>query len=244
MSTTSTSRVALFATCLVDQFFPEVGLATLRVLDKCGVKADFPQGQTCCGQPFFNMGYREDARKAALRTIEVLSGYDAVVVPSGSCASMIRVYYPDLVGPAAVPVARKTFELTQYLVRVLGVTKVESEFRGKVTYHDGCHALRELRIKDEPRMLLKGVKGCALSEMQGCDSCCGFGGAFSVKFADVSTAMAGDKVEAIGATGAQAVVTTDSSCLMQMAGAMSRQGVKVRPLHIAQILAGEVAKSV
>jgi L-lactate dehydrogenase complex protein LldE len=243
MSINSTSKVALFGTCIIDQFFPEVGLATLRVLEKCGIKAVFPQEQTCCGQPFFNMGFRAEAREVAKHTLDVFSGYDAVVLPSGSCTSMIRVYYPELFSPVdplrpkVISLAARTYELTQFLVRVLGVEKVDAEFNGTVTYHDGCHALRELRIREEPRKLLRGVKGCTLKEMQGCDACCGFGGTFSVKFSEISTAMVKDKVAAIQASGAETLVTTDASCLMQMSGAMSRQGVKVRPLHIAQVLA-------
>jgi L-lactate dehydrogenase complex protein LldE len=236
-------RVALFGTCLVDQFFPDVGLATLAVLDKCGIKAEFPPAQTCCGQPFFNMGYREEARKAALQTLEVFSGYDAVVLPSGSCASMMRVYYPDLFAPTdparakVISLSARTFELTQFLVHKLGVKAVPSAFEGKVTYHDGCHCLRELRVREEPRALLRGVKGCRLVEMPGSDACCGFGGTFSTKFSEISTAMVKDKAEAIKASGADAVVSTDSSCLMQIAGYLSRQGLGVKPMHIAEVLA-------
>lgn len=248
MSTASTSRperVALFATCLVDQFFPEVGLAALRVLERAGVRAEFPPGQTCCGQPFFNMGHREEARAVARHTLEVFEPYDAVVLPSGSCASMVRVFAPDLFEAAdplharMAALAAKTFELSQFLVQRLGVTAVGGTFDGTVAYHDGCHCLRELRVRDEPRRLLAGVAGCRLVEMAGSDACCGFGGTFSVKFADVSSAMVADKVAAVEATGASCVVSTDSSCLMQIAGALRRRGSAVRALHLAQVLAGE-----
>jgi L-lactate dehydrogenase complex protein LldE len=249
MSTASTSnppqRVALFATCLVDQFFPEVGLATLRVLERLGVAAEFPPGQTCCGQPFFNMGHREEARAVALHTLSVFEPYDAVVLPSGSCTAMVRVFGPDLFEPGDPVRARmealaaKTFELSQFLVQRLGVTAVSSAFLGSVAYHDGCHCLRELRVRDEPRRLLQSVAGCRLVEMEGSDACCGFGGTFSVKFGEVSSAMVADKVASIEATGASCVVSTDSSCLMQINGALRRRGSSVRALHLAQVLAGE-----
>jgi L-lactate dehydrogenase complex protein LldE len=250
MSTASTSsaapaRVALFATCLVDQFFPEVGLATLRVLERVGVRAEFPPGQTCCGQPFFNMGHREQARAVARHTLAVFEAYDAVVLPSGSCASMVRVFAPDLFEPGDPVRARmealaaKTFELSQFLVQRLGVSSVASAFHGSVAYHDGCHCLRELRVRDEPRRLLASVAGCRLVEMEGSDACCGFGGTFSVKFGEISSAMVADKVAAIEATGASCVVSTDSSCLMQIGGALRRRGSAVRALHLAQVLAGE-----
>jgi L-lactate dehydrogenase complex protein LldE len=249
MSTGSTSnppqRVALFATCLVDQFFPEVGLATLRVLERLGVRAEFPPGQTCCGQPFFNMGHREEARAVALHTLSVFEPYDAVVLPSGSCTAMVRVFGPDLFEPGDPVRARmealaaKTFELSQFLVQHLGVTAVSSAFEGSVAYHDGCHCLRELRVRDEPRRLLQSVAGCRLVEMEGSDACCGFGGTFSVKFGEVSSAMVADKVASIEATGASCVVSTDSSCLMQINGALKRRGSSVRALHLAQVLAGD-----
>lgn len=250
MSTGSTSsarpgRVALFATCLVDQFFPEVGLATLRVLERLGVAAEFPPGQTCCGQPFFNMGHRAEARKVALHTLSVFEPYDAVVLPSGSCTSMLRVYAPDLFEPGDPVRARmealaaKTFELSQFLVQRLGVTSVSASFEASVAYHDGCHCLRELRVREEPRQLLASVEGCRLVELEASDACCGFGGTFSVKFADVSSAMAADKVAAVEKSGATCVVSTDSSCLMQIGGALRRRGSSVRALHLAQVLAGE-----
>jgi L-lactate dehydrogenase complex protein LldE len=249
MSTGSTSnppgRVALFATCLVDQFFPEVGLATLRVLERLGVRAEFPPGQTCCGQPFFNMGHRQEARAVALHTLEVFEPYDAVVLPSGSCTSMVQVFGPDLfepgdpVRPRMEALAAKTFELSQFLVQRLGVNSVTAAFDASVAYHDGCHCLRELRVRDEPRRLLASVAGCRLVEMEGSDACCGFGGTFSVKFGDVSSAMVADKVAAVEATGASCVVSTDSSCLMQIGGALRRRGSAVRVLHLAQVLAGD-----
>jgi len=242
---TRPERVALLSTCIVDQLFPEVGLATIRLLDRHGVKAEFPQGQTCCGQPLFNMGYREEARVLALHTLSVFERYEAVVLPSGSCTAMVKVFYPDLFPPGDPAHARmealaaKTFELSQFLVQRLGISDAGASFDAGVTYHDGCHCLRELRVRDEPRALLRSVTGCRLIEMEGCDACCGFGGTFSVKFGEISSAMVRDKVAAIEATGADFVVTTDSSCLMQIHGALSRAGSRVRPLHLAQLLAGE-----
>lgn len=242
---TRPARVALLSTCLVDQLFPDVGLATLRLLARHGVTAEFPQGQTCCGQPLFNMGYREAARATARHTLSVFEDYDAVVLPSGSCTAMVTVFYPDLFPPGdpdherVAALAAKTFELSQFLVQRLGIRDVGASFDASVTYHDGCHCLRELRVQEEPRTLLRSVSGCRLVEMKGCDACCGFGGTFSVKLAAISSAMVEDKIAAIEATGADYVVTTDSSCLMQIHGALSRAGSRVRPLHLAQLLAGE-----
>jgi L-lactate dehydrogenase complex protein LldE len=236
MSINSTSRVALFGTCLVDQFFPAVGLAAIEVLRKCGIRAEFPRGQTCCGQPFFNMGYRNEAREMARRAVELFRGYDAVVLPSGSCAAMIRVHYPDLL-PESVSLASRTFELTQFVVRRLGIDRVASRFRGSVALHDGCHALRELRVREEPRRLLDNIPGCEVSELRSCDSCCGFGGTFSVKFGRISAEMARSKCEAIEASGARTVASTDSSCLMQIEGTLRRRGSAIRARHIAEILA-------
>jgi L-lactate dehydrogenase complex protein LldE len=238
-------RVALLATCLVDQLYPEVGLATLRVLARHGVAAEFPPAQTCCGQPLFNMGHHEQARALAQHTLSVFEAYDAVVVPSGSCAAMVKVFYPDLFAPEhpvrarLAALAARTYELSQFLVERLGVTDVGACFDGSVTYHDGCHALRELRVRAAPRLLLGSVAGCRLVEMNACDACCGFGGTFSVKFPEISSAMVGDKLAAIEASGADVVVSTDASCLMQIRGAAQRAGSRVRALHLAELLAGE-----
>jgi L-lactate dehydrogenase complex protein LldE len=238
-------RVALFSTCIVDQVLPDIGEAVLTVLERLGITAELPRGQTCCGQPFFNSGYRVEARKLALATAAVLAPYDAVVVPSGSCAAMLKVQYPALVAPTdpdrspLEALAAKTFEFTEFLVHKLGVERLPSGFRGKVTYHDGCHMLRELGIRQEPRTLLAGAEGCQLTEMKGSDSCCGFGGTFSVKFDGISGSMGRAKADAILATGADAVVSCDPSCMLQIAGVLEQRGAAVRALHLAQLLAEE-----
>jgi L-lactate dehydrogenase complex protein LldE len=236
-------RVALFATCLVDQFFPDVAKAAVKVLRHAGCDVDFPQAQTCCGQPFFNMGYRAAAVPLAKRTIEILKPYDAVVLPSGSCATMIRVFYPELLRDdppwlhAAEAVGRKTYELTEYLVRVLGRADLGGRYDGAVTYHDCCHLLRELRVKDEPRALLRAKPGCALKEMEQADACCGFGGTFAVKFGPVSGGILEEKMACIAASGAPVVCAGDVSCLMHMAGGLRRQGIPVKAVHIAEVIA-------
>lgn len=236
-------RVALFATCVVDQLAPEIGLAALRVLERQGAPAAFPRRQTCCGQPFFNAGYRGEARRLARATLDVLAPYDAVVVPSGSCAAMIRLHYAELVAPddpvqdRVRQVAGKTWEFSEFLTDVLGAA---SESRGPdrtVTFHDGCHSLRELGVRDQPRRLLGGVAGCRLIEMEGADQCCGFGGSFAVDFDRISSSMAAEKADRIAATGAGAVVSCDPSCLLQIRGALARRGHDVQVLHLAQVLA-------
>ncbi len=237
--------VALFATCVVDQLAPEVGLAALRVLERCDTPAVFPPGQTCCGQPFFNAGYRDEARHLARATLRVLDGFDAVVVPSGSCAAMIRLHYAELFPPGdpasdgVRALAGRTFEFSEFLVRVLGRTDLGARFDGAVTLHDGCHSLRELGIRDEPRQLLGRVAGCAVREMEGAERCCGFGGSFAVTFDGISASMGRAKVDAIAATGAEAVVSCDPSCLLQIRGVLERQGRAVRTLHLAEVLATE-----
>lgn len=238
-------RVALFATCVVDQLAPEVGLAALRVLERCGTRAVFPPGQTCCGQPFFNAGHRAEARRLARATLRVLDGFDAVVVPSGSCAAMIRLHYAELfppgdpTGDGVRALAARTFEFSEFLIRVLGRADLGARFDGTVTIHDGCHSLRELGIREGPRHLLGQVTGCALRELEGADRCCGFGGSFAVSFDGLSASMGRAKVDAIVATGAEAVVSCDPSCLLQIRGILERQGKAVKALHLAEVLAAE-----
>jgi L-lactate dehydrogenase complex protein LldE len=236
-------RVALFATCLVDQFFPHVGVSTVRLLRQLGCEVDFPETQTCCGQPGYNAGFPELARPLARRTIEIFEPYNAVVLPSGSCAAMLRHSYADLFREDAQWLGRaralqfKTFELAEFVVRQLDPTKLDARFDARVTYHDSCHALRGLRLHDEPRALLRGVADLELVEMNSADVCCGFGGTFAVDFADISSAMAADKVEAIERTGADYVVSSDVSCLMQIGGLLRRRASQVQPLHLAELLA-------
>ena len=232
-------------TCLGDMFFPEVGVAMVRLLRRLGVTVDFPQGQTCCGMPLFNSGYHHDAAIVAARTVRLFADSEHVVVPSGSCAWMVKTEYPGLLKhdpaleAAAEALSKKTYELSQFLVDVLGVTSVESSFKGKVTYHDSCHLLRGLGESRAPRALLKGVKGCELVELPGSDECCGFGGSFSVRLPEVSTAILDKKLANAESTGVDCLVACDAGCLMQMGGGLSRRGSRVRAMHLAQILAGE-----
>jgi len=236
-------RVSLFVTCLVDQFFPSVAESTVRLLRRLGVEVTFDSRQTCCGQPAFNTGYWQYARELARRTVDVLARSDVVVAPSGSCVSMIRHSYPDLLAgdPALVGQARalgqRVYELSDFLINALGIEDVGARFEGRVTYHDGCHLLRELHLREEPRRLIRAVRGIEFVEMEGADRCCGFGGTFAVTLADLSAALVRDKIEAIHRTGADAVIACDSSCLMQIAGALSRRGSAVRTLHLAELLA-------
>lgn len=238
-------RVSLFVTCLVDQFFPQVGEAMVKVLRRLGVELSFPAEQTCCGQPAFNGGHWQEAAAVARRVLEVFQGDQYVVVPSGSCASMVKVFYSELFrdDPELLALAQgvreRTYEFSEFLVRVLGVTDVGASFFGRVTYHDACHLLRELGVSEEPRALLRAVQGVELVEMKESDRCCGFGGLFSVKYPHISTAMLDQKLGAVEATGADVLVANDPGCLMHMAGAMSRRGMRVRPMHLAELLAQE-----
>jgi len=237
-------RVSLFVPCFVDQLTPQVGLAAVKVLERLGHTVEFRAEQTCCGQPSFNSGQWEIAHRGALRTLEVFRGAEVVVGPSGSCVAMIRKFYPELLkdtpqAAEAAELAARTYEFAEFLVRKLGVTDVGATFARKVTYHDGCHALRELRLKDEPRQLLRAVRGLELIETEEAESCCGFGGLFSAKFPMISTAMAQVKGGALARSGADFVVSSDPSCLLQLGGWLSREGKPILPLHLAEILAHE-----
>jgi len=238
-------RASLLVTCLVDLFYPEIGVAIVTLLRRLGVAVDFPPGQTCCGLPLFNSGYDEEAARVARRMIPLFSGSEHVVVPSGSCAWMIKKEYPGLVGddPAvgaqARTLAERTHEFSQFLVKVLGVTRVETDFRGRVAYHDSCHLLRGLGESQSPRTLLGGLPGVELVELPGADECCGFGGSFSVRLPEVSTSILDKKIANIEKTGAGCVVACDAGCLMQMSGGLSRKGSPVKALHLAQILYSE-----
>ena len=237
-------RVSLFVPCFVDQLAPQVGLAAAKVLRRLGHDVDFRAEQTCCGQPSFNSGQWDVAREGALRTIQVFSKDAVIVGPSGSCVAMIKKFYPELLKDtphlaAAEDLAARTFEFSDFLVNQLGVTDVGSKFAKKVTYHDGCHALRELRLKEEPRQLLRAVKGLELIESEEGESCCGFGGLFSAKFPMISTAMVQVKGGALARTGADYVVSSDPSCLLQIGGWLSREGKPILPLHIAEVLAND-----
>jgi L-lactate dehydrogenase complex protein LldE len=221
---------------------PQVGLAAAKVLKRLGHDVEFRAEQTCCGQPSFNSGQWDVAREGAVRTIEVFRGAGTVVGPSGSCVAMIKRFYPELLQgtphqAAAEELAARTFEFADFLVNRLGVTDVGARFAKKVTYHDGCHALRELRLKEEPRKLLRAVRGLELIETEEAESCCGFGGLFSAKFPMISTAMVQVKGGALARTGADYVVSSDPSCLLQIGGWLSREGKPILPLHLAEVLA-------
>ncbi len=238
-------RVSLFVTCIVDQLYPEVGLAAVKVLERLGYTVDFPEQQTCCGQPAFNTGYRQEAREVACRCLEALRGAETIVVPSGSCASMITRHFEELFAkdPERLEetrrIAGRVWEFSQFLLDVAGVEDVGARYDGVVTFHDSCHGLRELKIKEGPRRLLSHVRGLTLREMDAAEECCGFGGTFSVKFPEVSGAMSRTKIASILKTGAGAVVGVDASCLMQLRGVLSRQELPVKTLHLAEVLASQ-----
>ena len=236
--------VTLFIQCLVDGIFPEVGEAVVGIFRKLGVSLTCPTRQTCCGQPAFNSGYQGEARVAAKRFIEIFESAEAIVCPSGSCVAMVRHHYPQLFADDAAwlqraqDVAAKTFELTEYLVDILGVVDdLRAHYTGVITYHDSCHLLRNLRVKEQPRSLLRKISGAEFVEMNDSDRCCGFGGSFSFKYADISAAMAEDKVHNIIASGADTVVGCDMGCLMNIQGMLSRQESSIRVMHIAELLA-------
>jgi L-lactate dehydrogenase complex protein LldE len=247
------TRVALFATCIVDQILPEVGIATVKVLRRAGCQVDFPSEQTCCGQPFFNSGFRKQAAGLAKRTIEIFEDQEAIVLPSGSCTTMIRLEYPELLAEEpewqqrAERLGAKTFELSEFLTQQLGwepAAKALAEKRTggqsasgeesrPVTYHDSCHMKRLLKLENEPRQLLLSV-GCSLHEMAEADRCCGFGGVFSARMPEVSSAMTAEKLRQAEETAATTIVTADPGCLMQMRGLSSPDGPSLQ--HLAQTL--------
>ena len=237
-------RVALFTTCLVDALFPAAGQATVRLLERLGQPVEFPLEQTCCGQMHANSGYFEPA--LVRRYVEVFSPYDAVVVPSGSCAASIHHQHPMIARAArdealaerAEAVAAKTYELSQFLVDVLGTDDVGAYFPHRVTYHPTCHSMRMLGVGDRPLRLLRKVRGIDLVELPRWDECCGFGGTFAVKNPDVSAAMLADKMEAVIETGAEVLCAGDRSCLMHIGGGLERIRAGVRTLHLTEILAG------
>lgn len=238
-------RVSLFITCLVDQFFPDVGMSAVSVLRKLGVDVDFPAAQTCCGQPAFNSGFTTEARELAKRFIAIFEKSEFVVAPSGSCTSMVRVFYPELLKDEpewqkrAESLASRTYELTEFLVNVLGVEDVGASFEGKVALHQSCHLLRELNVRTEPQRLLKAIKGIDLVDLERSDTCCGFGGLFAIKYPHISGSILQDKLDCIKKSGGDVVVACDVSCLMHIGGGLSRQGERTRTMHIAELLASE-----
>jgi L-lactate dehydrogenase complex protein LldE len=240
-------RVSLFITCVVDQLYPQVGEAVVKVLTRLGVEVTFNAGQTCCGQPAYNTGYRREARAVASQTLDLLElelqTADYVVLPSGSCTAMLKKFYPDLFSgepetrARAERVGARCFELSQFIVDVLGVEDVGAVFGGRVTYHDSCHLLRELGVSAAPRTLIRAVGGAEFVEMKDSAACCGFGGTFSFKYPEISAAIGAEKAANVDATGADVVVSCDSSCLMQTADMLSRGGSAARCLHLAELLA-------
>jgi L-lactate dehydrogenase complex protein LldE len=236
-------KVSLFVTCLVDQLWSSVGTSCVDVLRRVGCEVEFDEQQTCCAQPAFNTGYRNEARRVAQRFIEVFeqSKAEAIVSPSGSCTAMVH-HMPELFADddawrvRAEAIAERTHELSSFLVRVLKVEDVGASWRGKLTWHDACHGLRDLNLKSEPRALIHNVRGAEFVELENAEACCGFGGTFSVKYPEISVAILDQKIEAIERAGVQAVVSGDASCLMQIGGRLSRRGSQVAVMHLAELL--------
>ena len=244
MSSSSKPRVALFVTCLVDLHRPSIGFAAIRLLEQAGCQVEVPRAQTCCGQPAYNSGDRATTRDLAAGILDAFGGYDYVVVPSGSCAGMLKHHLPHLfdddpnLRARADALAAKTFELISFLTDVVGVDRLETRYAGgPVTYHDSCSGLRELGIKGQPRKLLQAI-GATITEMPDPEVCCGFGGTFCVKYPDISVRMASDKVRDIVATGAETVLAGDLGCLLNIAGRLQREGHPTKVRHVAEVLAG------
>lgn len=236
-------KVSLFVTCIVDQLFPRVGESTVNVLRRAGCEVEFDDRQTCCGQPAFNSGYRHEARGFAKRFIEIFEDSDAeaIVSPSGSCTAMVKHFhelFPDDEDwrKRADRIAAKTYELGTFLVDVFGVKSFDAAFEGRIGFHDACHGLRDLGIKQQPRDLLSQVDKAELVELADSEVCCGFGGTFSVKFPEISVEMVDRKIKSIEEADLRCVVSCDSSCLMQIGGRLSRNGSKVKTMHLAEIL--------
>lgn len=239
-------RVGLFVTCLIDLMRPEIGFSTLKLLETAGCEVVIPDSQTCCGQPGYNSGERAIARDLAQKFLDEFESFDYVVVPSGSCGGMVKAHYGDLFADDPELMGRyerlrpRVYELTDFLVNVLHVQAVPGDYNGEVTYHDSCSGLRELGVKSQPRALLAKMPGVKLTEMKDCQACCGFGGTFSLKYGDISTAIVDEKCANIAASGAAAVVLGDLGCMLNIEGRLRRTGdTKTRVLHIAQVLAGD-----
>ena len=238
------ARVALLVTCLVDLFRPSVGFAAVALLERAGCTVEVPRTQTCCGQPAYNSGDRDDAKAVARQVIGAFTGYDYVVAPSGSCAGMVKVHYPALFADEpetraqAEDLAARTWELVSFLADVRGMTEVQARWDKCATYHDACSGLRELAVKEQPRRLLASVAGLRLVELPRAEVCCGFGGTFCIKYPEISDKMVTDKVEDVAATGADAVLAGDLGCLLNIAGRLTRLGIPIEARHVAEVLAG------
>lgn len=237
-------RVGLFVTCLVDAMRPNIGFATLKLLEAAGCDVEVPQAQTCCGQPAFNSGDDATTRAIAKQIIESFETYDYVVVPSGSCASMIRTHYRDVFGDEPDWIERqsalsaKTWEVLSFLSDVMKYHPNDVQYDGVTTYHDSCSGLRDLGVYDQPRNMLKNVRGLTTVPLKDNDACCGFGGTFCVKYPDISNAIVSDKAQNIADTQADTLLAGDLGCLMNMAGKMSRDGHKIKAYHTIEVLAG------
>lgn len=235
--------IQLFVTCIIDTLYPETGEAVVRLLEKAGARVSFPPDQTCCGQPAFNAGLRSQARQMAIQTLRAFDNYPGpVVVPSGSCAAMIRHSYPELFAhdpewlPKAQQLAERTYELTEYLVDVLGVTDLGVELNQRITYHSSCHLLRGLGVDRQPRQLLAAIHGAELVELTETGDCCGFGGVFSVEHPEISSAMLDRKISNLEASGAEVVVACDAGCVTNINGGLHRKRKSLRAVHIADLL--------
>ncbi len=240
----SARDVGLFVTCTVDLFRPSAGFAAIKLLEAAGCQVSVPPSQTCCGQPAYNSGDMKDTKSIARAVIEAFEAFDYVVAPSGSCAGMLRLHYPTLFkdDPAwaerAEKLGQKSFELTSFLTDICGVTSVDVTLEASVTYHDSCSSYREMNVKSQPRKLLETVSGLTLTELEDQESCCGFGGLFSVKYDDISARIVGRKTDDVKATGASLLVGGDMGCLMNIAGRLKREGQNVEVRHVAEVLAG------
>jgi len=236
------ARVTLFATCLGDQFYPEVVQSVANVLERQGVAVEVPGEQTCCGQPAFNSGFRKDARKVAQRFLEVFAGDHPIVVPSGSCGAMVRNFYPELfhgdpeLEGRAKQVGDRLFEFSEFLVDRLGAVDLDGVLNGSAAYHQCCHLLRELKVDRQPKALLSSIKGLEMRPLEKAEVCCGFGGTFAIKMSEISTAMMNEKLDNVAASGAEMLVASDAGCLMHLEGGMRKRGMKVRALHLAEVL--------
>jgi len=240
-------RVSLFVPCFVDQLLPQVAIDTVAVLRRIGCEVTFPQDQTCCGQPAFNSGYWDEARPCAERLLRVFKDAEYIVCPSGSCTTMVRVFYPEMLSNSPMcaeveALGKRTFEFSEFLVNVAGVTDVGATFPHSVTYHASCHGLRELGLREEPLRLLRLVKGLKLIDMLQSEECCGFGGAFATKFESISAAMGISKAESIAVTGAEFVTAIDPSCLLHVQGILGKRGDRAKTIHLASILASQGAR--
>lgn len=235
-------RAALFIPCLTEHFYPKSGISMVKILEYFGVEVEYVEGQTCCGQPAFNSGYKDETIPVAEKFIRIFQDKDYIVGPSGSCVSFVKFFYDDLniddkLKPSYQKIKNKIYEFTEFLVDVLKIDSIPGEFKHKVTYHDSCHPLRELKIHDQPRKLISSIKNINFVEMERADICCGFGGTFSAKFEDVSVAMVETKCGFIKESGAEFCVGSDSSCLMNIEGYMRKHKINSKTMHIAELIA-------